>query len=50
MVEWLAPRADGKTPAVIVSVAHLGDDERAPVLGILLDQLLAWVRGRNCGG
>jgi Helicase HerA, central domain len=42
--EWLAPRADGRTPAVIVSVAHLDDDERALVLGIVLDQLLAWVR------
>ncbi|HEY8943868.1 MAG TPA: hypothetical protein VIM73_06395, partial [Polyangiaceae bacterium] len=41
---WLEPRADGRTPAVIVSVAHLDDDERELVLGILLDQLLAWVR------
>jgi hypothetical protein len=42
--EWLAPRADGRVPAVIVSVAHLDDDERSLVLGIVLDQLLAWVR------
>ena len=42
--EWLAPREDGRTPAVIVSVAHLDDDERSLVLGIVLDQLLAWVR------
>jgi hypothetical protein len=42
--EWLAPRQDGRTPAVIVSVAHLDDDERKLVLGIVLDQLLAWVR------
>src|SRR5690606_19814946 len=41
---WLAPRADGRTPATIVSVAHLDDDERSLVLGIVLDQLLAWVR------
>lgn len=41
---WVAPRADSRIPAVIVSVAHLDDDERALVLGILLDQLLAWVR------
>jgi DNA helicase HerA-like ATPase len=27
-----------------VSVAHLDDDERSLVLGIVLDQLLAWVR------
>lgn len=45
--EWLAPRADGRTPAVIVSVAHLDDDERALVLGIVLDQLLAWVRTQS---
>jgi hypothetical protein len=41
---WLRPR-DGKTPAVIVSVAHLGDEERALVLGLLLEELLSWVRG-----
>jgi hypothetical protein len=44
VASWVAPRADGRTPAVIVSVAHLDDDERALVLGIILDQLLAWVR------
>ncbi|WP_437910800.1 helicase HerA-like domain-containing protein [Sorangium sp. So ce327] len=46
---WLAPQAGGsgggKTPAVIVSVAHLDDDERLLVLGLLFDQLLSWVRG-----
>jgi len=42
--EWLTPR-DGRTPAVIVSVAHLDDDERALVLGILLEETLSWVRG-----
>ena len=41
---WLAPRTDGKTPAVILSVAHLDDDERALVLGMVLEQLLAWMR------
>ncbi|WP_437825278.1 helicase HerA-like domain-containing protein [Sorangium sp. So ce1153] len=41
---WLAPR-EGKTPAVIVSVAHLEDDERLLVLGLLFEQLLSWVRG-----
>jgi hypothetical protein len=44
IASWVAPRDDGRTPAVIVSVAHLDDDERALVLGIILDQLLAWVR------
>jgi DNA helicase HerA-like ATPase len=40
---WLTPR-DGKTPAVIVSVAHLDDEERALVLGVLLEEVLSWVR------
>ncbi len=40
---WLTPRA-GKTPAVIVSVAHLDDDERSLVLGVLLEEVLTWVR------
>jgi hypothetical protein len=44
IAEWVAPRADGRTPAVIVSVAHLDDAERALVLGVVLDQFLAWVR------
>jgi hypothetical protein len=43
--EWLAPvGAEGRTPAVIVSVAHLDDDERALVLGVLLEEVLSWVR------
>ncbi|MGK3984142.1 helicase HerA-like domain-containing protein [Sorangium sp. So ce136] len=43
---WLArDAASGKTPAVIVSVAHLEDDERLLVLGLLFEQLLSWVRG-----
>jgi hypothetical protein len=41
--EWLKER-DGRTPAVIVSVAHLEDEERALVLGVLLEEVLAWVR------
>jgi hypothetical protein len=44
---WLTPRQDERTPVVIVSVAHLDDDERQLVLGILLDQVLAWVRTRS---
>src|SRR5690606_7654916 len=45
--EWLKPaseRGDGKTPLVIVSVAHLDDDDRALVLGVLLEEMLSWVR------
>jgi|SRR6185369_9113194 len=41
--EWLTPR-NGRTPAVIVSVAHLEDEERALALGVLLEEVLAWVR------
>ena len=40
---WLTPR-EGRTPGVIVSVAHLDDDERALVLGVLLEEVLSWVR------
>jgi hypothetical protein len=43
--QWLRPKADGRTPAVIVSVAHLDDEERALVLGVLLEEVLSWVRG-----
>lgn len=42
--EWVAPK-DGRTPAVIVSVAHLDDEERSLVLGVVLEELLSWVRG-----
>lgn len=41
---WLTPVAGAKTPAVIVSVAHLDDEERNLVLGVLLEELLTWVR------
>ncbi len=41
--EWLTPK-NGKTPAVIISVAHLDDEERALVLGVLLEELLAYTR------
>ena len=40
---WLTPQ-DGKTPAVVVSVAHLDDEERTLVLGLLLEEVLCWVR------
>jgi hypothetical protein len=44
IASWLTPR-DGRTPAVIVSVAHLDDEERALVLGVLFEEILTWVRG-----
>ena len=40
---WLAPK-QAKSPIVIVSVAHLDDEERALVLGVLLEEILSWVR------
>ena len=43
MGEWLQKR-DGRTPAVVVSVAHLDDEERALVLGVVLEEILCWVR------
>ncbi len=48
--KWLTPTAAApgqlrRTPGVIVSVAHLDDEERSLVLGVLLEELLTWVRG-----
>jgi hypothetical protein len=40
---WMQP-VNGRTPATIVSVAHLDDDERALVLGVVLEEVLTWVR------
>jgi hypothetical protein len=48
---WMRPvesATDGaatRTPATILSVAHLDDDERALVLGMVLEEVLSWVRG-----
>ncbi len=41
---WLEKKENDKTPIVIVSVAHLDDEERALVLGVLLEEVLSWVR------
>jgi DNA helicase HerA-like ATPase len=43
IVEWVAPR-NGRTPAVVVSVAHLDEEERTLVLGVVLEEILSWVR------
>lgn len=40
---WMKP-VDGRTPVTIVSVAHLDDEERSLVLGVLLEEYLSWVR------
>src|SRR5512133_3808273 len=44
VAEWVKPR-EGRTPGVIVSVAHLDDEERVLVLGVVLEEILSWVRG-----
>lgn len=40
---WMTPK-DGRTPAVVVSVAHLQHEDRMMMLGLVLEQVLAWVR------
>jgi len=40
---WMTPVA-GRTPATVLSVAHLDDEERQLVLGVVLEEVLAWVR------
>jgi hypothetical protein len=51
IAEWFTPKPNPrnpgkpKTPAVVVSVAHLDDDDRALVLGVILEEVLTWVRG-----
>ena len=43
IAEWM--KNDGPTtPVTIVSVAHLDDEERTLVLGVLLEEVLSWVR------
>jgi hypothetical protein len=44
LAEWLGG-GTGRTDAVVVSVAHLDDEDRALVLGLLLEEILCWVRG-----
>jgi hypothetical protein len=43
IAEWMKSK-HGRTPATVVSVAHLDDEERALVLGVLLEEVLSWVR------
>ena len=43
VADWVAPK-NRRIPAVIVSVAHLDEEERALVLGVVLEELLSWVR------
>lgn len=44
VAEWVTPR-DGLTPGVVVSVAHLDDEERQLVLGVVLQEILSYARG-----
>ncbi len=47
VAEWMRPvRTDNreKTPITILSVAHLDDEERELVLGVVLEEVLTWVR------
>ena len=43
VASWLTPTGP-QTPAVVVSVAHLDDEERGLVLGMVLEEVLCWVR------
>jgi hypothetical protein len=43
VASWMKP-VDGKTPATIISVAHLDDEERTLVVGLVLEEILTWVR------
>lgn len=43
---WLTPR-DHRTPATVLSVAHLDDEQRALVLGLVLEELLEYVRAQS---
>jgi hypothetical protein len=43
IADWVKPK-NGRTPGIIVSVAHLDEEERSLVLGVLLEEVLSWVR------
>jgi hypothetical protein len=45
VADWLSTDRD-RPSAVVVSVAHLDDEERALVLGVLLEEVLSWVRSQ----
>ncbi|MBL8679268.1 MAG: ATP-binding protein [Myxococcales bacterium] len=44
VARWMERRRDGRVPAVVVSVAHLDDEARMHVLGIVLEEVLSWTR------
>lgn len=41
---WLAPDAEGRPTCTVLSVAHLDDEERSLVLGMVLEETLTWTR------
>jgi hypothetical protein len=41
--DWLASK-EGRTPAVVISVAHLDDEERMLVLGVIFEEILSYTR------
>jgi hypothetical protein len=43
VARWMT-KVEGRTPATVVSVAHLDDAERQLVLGVILEEVLGWVR------
>lgn len=45
VADWMSTERE-RPSAVVVSVAHLDDDERALVLGVLLEEVLSWVRSQ----
>jgi hypothetical protein len=42
--QWLSPTRRGQTRGVIMSVAHLDDEERSLVLSVVLEEVVSWVR------
>ncbi|MFO0561317.1 MAG: helicase HerA-like domain-containing protein [Polyangiales bacterium] len=45
--QWLSRTPEGLPTLTIVSVAHLDEDSRAMVLGLLFDEVLSWVRTQS---
>jgi hypothetical protein len=43
VAKWMEP-VEGKTPVTVISVAHLDDEERMLVLGVIFEEALTWVR------
>lgn len=49
-VQRMLYREDGRPRVAVVSVAHLGDDERLTVVALLLNEVLAWTRAQSGTG